>query len=175
MTNMTEAKAWERLPQETDKAYAAFKVYYALEPYGEKEERRSIENVRKKLGLASTTRLGEWSSMHNWPERAMAYDNYMASRAIAVIETSLASYQQAVVDSLSAQLIMLNKIIEQAEKKINEQVEAGELDLTAIKKLAETIRIKDDLARRIGKMPTQFMTEKAEEIEPEERVYTIGG
>lgn len=172
MNDMTVRKAWDRRPNETAKQYAAFQVYYQLHPYGEGEERRNIANVAKKLGLSATARLSEWSSMNDWAERAMAYDAQLATVSLEVIESELADYQQSVITSLGTQIVALNKILDKKMKKLLEEDEA---DATDLKKVIEAVRIKDDLARRIGRMPTQFTTERAEEEEPEQRVYVIGG
>lgn len=167
-------KAWEQRPTETAKQFAAFMTYLKLLPYGDGLERRTIVNVGKILGLASVTRLVEWSGINEWPARALAYDAAMAYTTIAIKETALADYQQGVIDSLSTQLILLNNIIEVTMKKMKEAADAGEIDITGLKKLTETIRVKDDLARRIGRMATQFKTEDSEEEEIEERTYIIG-
>ncbi len=111
--------------------------------------------------------------MNDWVERSLAYDAAMSITAITIKETHLADYQQSVVDSLSAQLVILNNLIETTAKKMKEKADAGDIDPTGLKKLVEAVRVKDDLARRVGRMATQFKTEDSEEVEPDEMTYTI--
>lgn len=66
---------WERLPNESSKAYAAFCIYRDL------GSERSLDGVRRKLEengkKVSIKFLGRWSSKYNWVARAQAYDDYL--------------------------------------------------------------------------------------------------
>lgn len=68
---------WERLENETPKAYAAFCKYYRLVP-----EERSISKVREKIGKRSASERGleTWSSRYNWVSRAQAWDDYIEAQ-----------------------------------------------------------------------------------------------
>lgn len=174
--NTRETKPWERRPNETPKQYAAFQVYYQLDPYGEPGNRRTVSAVCEKLKLKSDSRALFWSRQNDWVERAAAYDASMANRSIEIRETELVEYQQAVIASLSTQLVMLNQIIEKSMKTIHDNIDEGKVDLAAVKRLAEVIRVKDDLARRVGHMPTQYTSDQADDDDDfGERTYVIGG
>lgn len=66
------AEIWERLPEESSKAYEAFCIYRDL------GVDRSIEKTAKsRLKPGSYSWLRNWSSKYNWVERARAYDDYL--------------------------------------------------------------------------------------------------
>lgn len=60
-------KEWERLPDESDAAFTAFKCYLEL-------SERSAEKVSKEL-KKSASLIYRWAKQFNWKERARAYDN----------------------------------------------------------------------------------------------------
>lgn len=65
-------KSWERLPEETSRAYKAFCIYRDMGPS------RSIQKVAQEWSSGGhTSRLKEWSSKSHWTERATAYDEYL--------------------------------------------------------------------------------------------------
>lgn len=192
---MTRHNVWDKLPSETPKAYVAFTTYLALSIYGEGDNKRNIPNVAKKLGLASPSGVEVWSSKYDWQARAMAYDAAMTTSALTMQESSLTAFRQDVITKAGAQITAMNQIIDAELRRMMdvqskytrpsysvdpETGEAVEAEIeyvspTEIKRLTEAIRIKDDIARRTAGMPTQFTTEKAEEADPEEAVYIIGG
>lgn len=61
---------WERLPNETNKAYSAFCVYRDL------RHDRSFTRVQAKLGKKSRTYIAYWSKKYKWVERVRAFDDY---------------------------------------------------------------------------------------------------
>ena len=71
---MSDGTPWERQPGETDKAYAAFRLYRDQHP-----SNRTMEAAREALGKASgyLRVLEEWSSRYAWVERVKAYDAWV--------------------------------------------------------------------------------------------------
>ena len=68
---------WLRHPDETARAYAAFRYYRDL------AAQRTAEKVRYKFGLSQ--RLVErWSSVHAWVRRALAWDDHQDRIAVAL-------------------------------------------------------------------------------------------
>lgn len=65
---------WEKQPGETSKAYRAFCIYRDAGP-----DKRTHEYVREELGKSPgyTRWLEEWSSKHDWVDRAHAYDQHL--------------------------------------------------------------------------------------------------
>jgi hypothetical protein len=64
---------WVRCKGESKEAYAAFEIYYTLEP-----DERSLEAVSRKCGK-SVSLLARWSALKKWVSRADDYDAHMAS------------------------------------------------------------------------------------------------
>jgi len=63
---------WERLPNESSKAYQAFCEYRDM------GADRSIRKLAQARGKPTSTKwLCHWSAKHNWVERARAYDDYL--------------------------------------------------------------------------------------------------
>lgn len=93
-----DRKPWERLEDETDKAYKAFECYRDLEQTERSqwrawveyagwrwgEERRAEEEAKGAEARQSGSRLpipgmiGGWSAQHEWVRRARAWDNHLA-------------------------------------------------------------------------------------------------
>lgn len=68
MTEAVERHAWDRLPSETTKAYAAFRTWRDL-------------GIRRALGNIPGTSLAmarRWSTLHSWAARAVAWDDESA-------------------------------------------------------------------------------------------------
>lgn len=61
---------WDRLPNESSRAYQAYVIYRDLGPD------RSLAQVSQKHTKSIPT-LKRWSSKYNWVERARAYDDYL--------------------------------------------------------------------------------------------------
>lgn len=61
---------WERNDEESEQAWEAFSAYRNL------GAKRSIPAVAKSLGKSASLLQG-WSSKHDWPNRAKAYDRHM--------------------------------------------------------------------------------------------------
>ncbi len=76
---------WDKLPQESHKAYMAFCTYRDLGPY------RSLEKTRVKLGQNKHYKkwLEKWSIKFNYSERAKAYDLYLEEKERKVFEDQL--------------------------------------------------------------------------------------
>lgn len=67
MAKVNTPEPWERQPEETTKAFEAFRVYRDL------GAERSIAKAGKQLGKNRVTLEG-WSSKFNWVERVAAWD-----------------------------------------------------------------------------------------------------
>ncbi len=66
------AEIWERLPNESSKAYQAFCIYRDL------GAERSLDKVAQNRGKpGSRSWLDSWSTKYHWVERARAYDDYL--------------------------------------------------------------------------------------------------
>jgi len=71
---------WERMPGETDRAWAAFMAYRDAGPL-----RRKVDVARALKGDSTLTRAptswGTWSKKYDWPGRLEAYDAFLVQAA----------------------------------------------------------------------------------------------
>lgn len=173
--SIAQIKPWELQPGETPKAFAAFQTYLKMPLVGAPEEKRTLANLARKLGLSATSGVEGWSSKYNWQERTIAYDAYMASAAITVRESALREFQQAVITSMGAQLAVLNQILDTQLANTREAQERDGVSNNDLKKLVDSLAKKDDLARRMAGLPTQYRSEQADEPDEDDIIYVIGG
>lgn len=68
---------WDRQPDESKPAHEAFKAYLLIEETY--KGKRSIKALQRNISKSARV-LFDWSSRHNWQERAAAYDKYMADK-----------------------------------------------------------------------------------------------
>jgi hypothetical protein len=68
MANEDDVRPWDRRPNETVKAYAAFQTYL------DQGVDRSYVCVAKALGRSGTW-IEQWGRKHEWPARAAAWDS----------------------------------------------------------------------------------------------------
>ena len=108
------AHPWERQPNETPKAYAAFCVYRRMGP-----EKRSLEAVAAKArkgrgrGAGIPGHISEWSRTHRWVERAAAYDDHLDAVRRKAEEKAIAAMSKRHAEGLA-------KIFERGLKRIEE-------------------------------------------------------
>lgn len=75
---------FDQRPDESAKAFAAFKLYC------EQGSNRALREVARKL-RKSLTLLGRWSSQHDWAKRVRSYDAHIDATAKAAEEAALKS------------------------------------------------------------------------------------
>lgn len=91
---------WNRLPDETDRAWELFFAFREMGPS------RSITAVAKKFGIGTSTIHAKYSARFNWKDRVNSYDVesdrlYQLQRRKAIIEMADGHAQQ-IVDALGA-------------------------------------------------------------------------
>lgn len=70
-----EARKWERLDRETDRAFEAFQIYRDM-----RAVERSLQNVADDLGHNTKRHIERWSSENDWQDRVRAYDQWQDRR-----------------------------------------------------------------------------------------------
>lgn len=180
---LTDNKIWERLPNETDKAWSAFSTFMqmpVIDPDNQENE-RTLLNLTRKLGYAvrgenrPATVIEKWSAKYGWTQRLRAYDNHMQSIQLTVVEASLKHYQQDLIERRTTQITALNQVIDRSIKHLLEIAEEAPVGALELVRLSTAIKNVDDISRRLAGMPTTFTTEKVVEEETEDRVFIIGG
>ena len=112
---------WERQPEETNKAWNAFRLYRDMEP-----AERSTQEVANKLLLNSTRHIREWCTEHNWVARAGAYDAHVDELKRNQRERErLAASERRIQLAKNMQLVGGAKI-QEIGKKIQDALSKGE-------------------------------------------------
>ena len=98
-------KIWERQPDETEKAYSAFKIFLEMED-------RSISKVAKYLSV-SVQNVRKWSSKYDWFERAASYDS-------SIVEVTRKLKISAIKETIRRKTAIAGKLEEKALKALDE-------------------------------------------------------
>ncbi len=183
-TSMMETTPiWERLPDETDFAWAAFETYRDMPLVGKRYERRSYGNLAVKIEHKSETTIQGWARKYKWRDRVRAYD---ASRSRAMTEmrsVGLQEYKVQVVEELTQQVFTIkdiaNRVLLELQRRTEDnldKMDVKELNdvIKGLKSAQEVVKGADDLARRAASMPTTFTSEMGNDAEPDVIEFYIG-
>lgn len=169
-------RIWDRQPNDTQNSWQAFTEYLNMPIYGNEEEKRSIKNVAKKLGHSSDKQCGKWSAKYNWVERAAAYDAYMSTKSLTIVETTIDAYRVAHIQRTQMHTAVLSSIVEKRLNRVLKAIDAGEdVDTMDIKRLVDSVDAIDIIGRRAAGMPTSFTGVQGEEPDYEGAKFIIGG
>jgi hypothetical protein len=117
-----ERKEWERGEGETAKAFDAFREYRDM------GASRSLSRVAEKLGK-SVRHLKKWSTVHAWPSRSLAYDEYIEKKRQGVYETKLGEVNAAHLDMVKSAresvMVPLRALLKRIEKAREESFGAA--------------------------------------------------
>lgn len=134
---------WERLPDETPRAYECFKAYLDAGPSRQVKEVYRLETGRTKARAVAGVWNG-WISRYNWQERVRAYDAYCDRKAH---EAAIESRKKEHADKL------------EQFRKAHEQFGMGGMDvsLRALKLLSEFLKSEVKIttladAERVGRL-----------------------
>lgn len=95
VTESEAAISFNRLPGETTKAYAAFRIFLKL------GSERSVRKAARKRNKGVTV-VAEWSSKYQWTERAAAFDEHVARIEQAAMDKQAQADAQKWADRLNA-------------------------------------------------------------------------
>lgn len=174
MTFTEGARAWDKLPEETSKAFAAFQVYIGLSPFG--TPRRTAASVREILNMKLGGSVERWMMKYAWVERAAAYDAWTASNTITLVQATKEVFAKQLVTNTSARLSFLGGIVEKMMKQIDDKLNKGEaVDVGDVKRVADMIKTIDDLSRRSAGLPTSYLQAPSEVESDDTQTYVLGG
>jgi hypothetical protein len=145
-----ERKEWEMGEGETAKAYDAFREYRDL------GASRSLVKVAEKLGK-SVRHLKKWSTNHDWPSRALAYDEHIEKKRQGVYETKLGEVNAAHLDMVRSAresvMVPLRALLRRIEKVREDGTgAAAEVENIPIEKLLSIARPYVKLALEVIRM-----------------------
>jgi len=100
---------WDRLPQETDKAYNAFVVFLQMYPS------RSVSRLRKKTGLTVRS-MYKLAKRYRWRARTDAYDKWQMDQYVSTTRDEIKSaarnhvrYARKTMQTLAIPMIAVNQ------------------------------------------------------------------
>lgn len=73
MNEPEELKVWDKQPTDTNRSYAAFRIYLNTAPH-ERSLRKGADRFYGVVSDAKRHQFLRWSSKHNWVARVAAYD-----------------------------------------------------------------------------------------------------
>lgn len=148
-----ERNAWDQLPTETGKAYAAFLVYRDL------GVGRTSAEVGRQLGKSAEL-IRRWKKQHGWEERVAAWDGHLAgARDMAWLEATVAT-PSGLAAMNQRHLAVLQAIQQKALLRL-EALQAGDLSLTmAFQWLLESLRTERAV---FGQLPEEARGDDADQ------------
>lgn len=135
---------YDRLPEETDKAFQAFILYRDM------GAQRTQEKVLEALGKTTgyLRQLQEWSGLYRWVERSAAYDAHIDTQARKVLEREAIKRR---ADMLKRHALL---------GKVLQQKSAAYLDKHGIDKSSDAIsaaKIGTEMERKAEGLPEYMM------------------
>lgn len=167
---MTDIAPWEAQPGESLTAYGLFRQFLALPV-----EERSIANFIKATGVSHKSAY-RYSSIHNWIDRAKAYENAEISTEMQVRAMGHAEFQEAVVEAETEALAAMSSVImkEWMKLKAKQESDNDKVNSREIVSLTNATAKLFDMTRRAAQLPINYKSEFAEDLETEQEVFIIG-
>jgi len=148
------SEAFERLPKESDKAFAAFAMYLSLGP------ERSLAAVGRKLGKSKVL-MERWSAKYNWTSRVQAHAAHLT-----IVEREAT---EALARGKSAEWLTRQTAVREREWRLHEKcIAAAEKALGAFMERDKVYANHSDIARmleiasNLGRLATGMPTERTE-------------
>ncbi len=136
---------WERQPNETEKAYAAFSVYRDM------ADKRTIQAVCDEIGK-SYQAVYRWVSKYEWKDRVRLYDNWLEHEARKDVITQK--------KKMIAQQLKISRAIQ--AKALKAFSKADESKMT-FKDMKELLKLGTELEQNIIDRSAEMYAEKDEE------------
>lgn len=164
LTTITD-HPWMRQLSDTDKSFAAFKIYLDLPPP------RTYRKVAEELDF-SIQHMRQWGTKHNWRERARLYDRYMQTMSDEDRIDIIAQFQEEIVENAAKDYRRAHDIwsnmMETIEGWIEEDNVASVKDIntlvSAVNRMVTIRKVLDDNARRTARLPNAYKSEAVKEI-----------
>lgn len=137
-----DRRSWERLPEETSKAWAAFLVYRDMLPGDRSLDAAYRKRYAKEPHIRATKTFRAWAKQHDWPGRVEAWDRHLDDIERAATERERVEWRENRRNLLKGFLFNVS----QAMKKFDPtNVSIGQLT-QAVQMIAQEMRAEmDDL------------------------------
>lgn len=151
---MSDERAWERLPEETARAYKAFSIYRDMGPQ-KRSQRETAKCYYEAKNRLNRGQIDRWSVKFNWVQRCKLYDDFIdeQKRQQTLDEILDMATRQAKIGTAMQQLgaTLLKGLMENPPKAANT------LDVVRLTRTGAEI---ERLARGV---PTQIVEEQGKE------------
>lgn len=133
--------AWDRLPNESPKAYERFQHYLEVQNYKAVSERFGIDY----------SAIRDQAVRYKWRERTTAYNEYRRKNRLEVRSVDLTTAQQTAVNE---ELIIAAGMMQQVVRALNDAKRNG-IDVKDLKTLVDTFNTLTDIQRRALGLPVK--------------------
>lgn len=165
-------------PKESPNQFARYMVYRNMNKL-----ERSVR-VATDLINENAEEQVSYKTLHNtahkfrWADRAKAYDNFLASIQIEVLETTITEAVQHVTIQEDIELIMATRLMQTVLKTTFDNLTNTDpklqTDISDVQKVMKSMETLHNLRRRRAGMPTSFITKEVPAEDFESQVFTIG-
>jgi hypothetical protein len=150
---------FEQQPAETAKAYAAFVMYRDLGP------ERSLQETAHKLAKNLTT-IKQWSTLHNWVDRARSYDAALDARARAATEGEATERRRRMIERHAQTAAKLQTAAQMILDEFNDRVAVrggmkfvdGRMLVSMLNQVSKMLETGQKLERLAEGEPTEHIT-----------------
>jgi len=113
-----------------------------------------------------------------WADRAKAYDNFLSSVQLTVLETSLDEAVHHITAQEDIELIMATRLMQTVLKTTFDNLESDDpktrTDISDVQRVMKSMETLHNLRRRRAGMPTNFVTKEVPPEDFESMTFTIG-
>ncbi len=165
-------KPWERLPEESDLAYAAFAEYLVC-AWSVREPCVFSQHLQKNRGLTvSPGSIESWRERHAWKKRSAAYHEHVQSKRLKLIAGSVAKESAKIaIKQAQGRRIALEKTIKSLMKIGQGNDRDADVTQAAIRKAIENIGMCVlDHADQLRKLSSEVGSGLAQESSESEEV-----
>lgn len=165
--DVRKANPWDRLPDETDKAWTAFQVYLDL------PRPRRYKDVADKTNR-HVSQVGAWGMKYKWVARAGAWDNsQMGVLTPDQRDEALGGYQLTIIADAHEDYNRLRSLwvdaLERAASLLDdEQTPTKPGDIKALIQARNQL---DLMARRTARMPMSFTAQEDDGLKEDKTYY----
>ncbi len=177
IVSQEERRMWDKLDNETPKAYTAFSMWLLLSDIDlDPKEHRTINNLTRKMGYSDSKMLREWRKKYNWDQRTKVYDMAVGAKIVDKGIASLDTYKRFVLQKTSDTLAEIFTLLrEQLRIQRDKSVRGEEISLKDLQIMVNIFEKIDTSARRLAGLPTNFTAVQATStIDKDEEVFIIG-
>jgi hypothetical protein len=150
MTNPADdAHPWVQLPDETARAYDAFRIYMRLG--ADRSHRKTADAMEQQQGKRPhLSQLGNWSSEHRWLERCAAYDSYVLSAEVDGYADQMASVRSYHLEITQELLTHLHSNLRLLKPGVDPSIRWTQALAVALKSQQQALQMREETSKNNG-------------------------